>query len=493
MNWRYMHRVWAPGLRPRKQGLGVQTLCMAILLLAFAAHDARADCPAAPIADADDMVVSFLSANGTQAAPSSLLPSSVKEGMLVYDDTANKLKVCNGTAWVDVGSGSGTDTLAALSCASGEIAKYNGSAWACAADGGGGGGVTPVATSVAVPSSSTTSTTITDMTGATVTFTSNGLPTLVMANFTSYSNTASATGTFQLVIDGTVESYYTLQYSGSTLVMPTSLSVLKTLTAGSHTAKLRWLTNTGTLTANWNSGATSLIVHEIGGGGGSDTLSGLSCATNEIPKWNGGAWACAADGGGGAAGTAPSYLIKGMSAGQSSLAAGTVIQFTTQVSSGGSKITHSGNRITVAGGSSYMLRAFIRQGTASSAVDYGIYNVTNSAFVPATSASANTSTNFSDTDVMAFVAPSASTTYEVRVYNGGGSALAGYSSFSAVELSGGSDTLSGLSCATNEIPKWNGTAWACAADGGGSGSGQHYGFSASKSTAGTFTSALCSL
>ncbi|WP_334146227.1 tail fiber domain-containing protein [Hyphomicrobium sp.] len=36
------------------------------------------------------------------------------------------------------------------------------------------------------------------------------------------------------------------------------------------------------------------------GGGGTDTLAGLSCSTNEIPKWNGSAWACAADEEGGA-------------------------------------------------------------------------------------------------------------------------------------------------------------------------------------------------
>ena len=32
----------------------------------------------------------------------------------------------------------------------------------------------------------------------------------------------------------------------------------------------------------------------------------------------------------------------------------------------------------------------------------------------------------------------------------------------------GTDTLAGLSCSNNEIAKWNGSAWACAADGGGS-------------------------
>lgn len=39
-----------------------------------------------------------------------------------------------------------------------------------------------------------------------------------------------------------------------------------------------------------------------GGGGGSDTLAGLNCANDQIAKWDGAAWVCAADetGGGGA-------------------------------------------------------------------------------------------------------------------------------------------------------------------------------------------------
>ncbi len=138
MNCRKVHSVWALIWCPRKLRSGAQTLCIAIVLLAFASRDAQADCPTAPTASADDMVVSFLASNGVQAASGSLLTSTVKEGMLVYDATADKLKVCDGTNWVDVGSGSGTDTLASLSCASGEIAKYDGTAWACAPDGSGG-------------------------------------------------------------------------------------------------------------------------------------------------------------------------------------------------------------------------------------------------------------------------------------------------------------------------------------------------------------------
>ena len=62
------------------------------------------------------MVVSFLASNGTQAAPSTLFASSIKEGMLVYDDTNNALKLCDGTSWVallgagSVGSAAGTVT-----------------------------------------------------------------------------------------------------------------------------------------------------------------------------------------------------------------------------------------------------------------------------------------------------------------------------------------------------------------------------------------------
>ena len=71
-----------------------------VLVLSFGgARDALADCPAAPLASTSDMVVSFLAANGTQAAPSTALTSSVKEGMLIYDNTADALKICNGTAW----------------------------------------------------------------------------------------------------------------------------------------------------------------------------------------------------------------------------------------------------------------------------------------------------------------------------------------------------------------------------------------------------------
>ena len=100
MSVRKAHNVRPLGRGPRTR-LGVRALCTAgALAILFTSPLAKADCPAAPLASTNDMVVSFLAGQGgTQSAPSTLFASTVKEGMLVYDDTANALKICNGTAW----------------------------------------------------------------------------------------------------------------------------------------------------------------------------------------------------------------------------------------------------------------------------------------------------------------------------------------------------------------------------------------------------------
>ncbi len=144
-------------------------------------------------------------------------------------------------------------------------------------------------------------------------------------------------------------------------------------------------------------------------GGGSDTLTGLSCSANQIPKWSGTAWACAADGGG--SGT-PNYMVKRMASTWAGVTAATVIPYNTLVASTGTKITQSGNQITVEPGS-YILTANIRAtNITNEAADFAIYNVTTSAFVGTTgsvSEGANT-----DVSAIAFVSPSVSTTYEAR-------------------------------------------------------------------------------
>jgi hypothetical protein len=108
-------------------------------MLAFAAcltpQLARADCPAVPLGSTNDMVVSFLAANGVQAASSSLLPSSVKKGMLVYDGTANALKYCDGTNWVALFGGGETDPqVGTLTASKWCVANAGGTAIDCTAD-----------------------------------------------------------------------------------------------------------------------------------------------------------------------------------------------------------------------------------------------------------------------------------------------------------------------------------------------------------------------
>lgn len=113
MNCRNVHSVRPLGRGPQTRS-GGRTLCTAgVLAILFASPLAKADCPAAPLTSTDDMVVSFLAGQGgTQAAPSTQFASSVKEGMLVYDDTNNALKVCNGTAWQTLTVGGGSVTAA---------------------------------------------------------------------------------------------------------------------------------------------------------------------------------------------------------------------------------------------------------------------------------------------------------------------------------------------------------------------------------------------
>lgn len=90
--------------RPPKVWLGVRTLCISLLLTTAPIAIAKADCPASP-GGANDLLISFLAANNTQSAPALLHASTVKEGMLVYDDTDNALKLCDGDNWVEVGDG----------------------------------------------------------------------------------------------------------------------------------------------------------------------------------------------------------------------------------------------------------------------------------------------------------------------------------------------------------------------------------------------------
>jgi ribosomal 50S subunit-recycling heat shock protein len=62
------------------------------------------------------------------------------EGTLVYNKDHKIVQFCNGTQWIGMVAriGDNGDTLADLTCEAGEIPKWSGSAWACAADETGG-------------------------------------------------------------------------------------------------------------------------------------------------------------------------------------------------------------------------------------------------------------------------------------------------------------------------------------------------------------------
>ena len=60
------------------------------------------------------------------------------EGNQVYNTTYKTMQFCDGNTWISTKGGVGTDTLHAMSCADGEVVKWNdgATAWECATDSG---------------------------------------------------------------------------------------------------------------------------------------------------------------------------------------------------------------------------------------------------------------------------------------------------------------------------------------------------------------------
>lgn len=64
--------------------------------------------------------------------------NAAAEGTIVYNKDQKLVQFCNGSQWIGMVAaiGSGVDTLANLSCASGEVPEWDGSDWVCGAGGG---------------------------------------------------------------------------------------------------------------------------------------------------------------------------------------------------------------------------------------------------------------------------------------------------------------------------------------------------------------------
>jgi hypothetical protein len=80
------------------------------------------------------VVTIVLGAFQVHAAPPAC--DAAREGTIIYNKDHKLVQFCNGTQWIGMVAriGGGDDTLGDLNCSSGQIAKWSGSAWACAAD-----------------------------------------------------------------------------------------------------------------------------------------------------------------------------------------------------------------------------------------------------------------------------------------------------------------------------------------------------------------------
>ncbi len=108
----------------------------------------KAACPAAPVGSTSDTVIQMKAIGGNAGmGPTSALDAT-EEGAMVYDDTNDTVKVCDGTNWVELGGSGGggnsnatfweyttAGTYAWTKPSSGNIAQVE-----CWGGGGGGGG-----------------------------------------------------------------------------------------------------------------------------------------------------------------------------------------------------------------------------------------------------------------------------------------------------------------------------------------------------------------
>ena len=109
----------------------------------------------------------------------------------------------------------------------------------------------------------TTSTSYVDYTGLTLTVTTGNQPLLISVSLGGcWSNTASAIGYYQLLEDGSTLASSIQQYVNGAQVQNVTMQWLKTPSAGSHTYKVQWATNAGTLQCGWSGSSNTLMVWE---------------------------------------------------------------------------------------------------------------------------------------------------------------------------------------------------------------------------------------
>lgn len=362
------------------------------------------------------------------------------------------------------GSGGG-DTLAGLSCSTGQVAAWNGTGWACAANGSGGG------SGFTCP-----------------------------AGFRKLENAGQTLGCIQIAEQGsgTLATASTACYTAFGGRLP-SFSEIKTgfdnYALTDETDDREWIdgaTADGVGAAistsgqpegygYSSSGAYRCFIPAGGnGGGGSDTLAGLSCMTGQVAAWNGTAWACStpASGGGGGVVDFVEVATNGM---QQNLANNGRFNTVILYQGSGTSISHntSTGQLTLRSGRTYLINAGVYidglTSPAGSVLGFSLYNVTASSTLAdagEAQASNNTGGWSSLPSIAKIFRPSVDTVIELRASGTITSGVDARATISVATLdNGGSDTLAGLTCTTGQVAGWNGTVWACSTPGSGGGAG----------------------
>ncbi len=107
----------------------------------------NAACPAPPVGNTADTVIQMRAIDGNAGMGATTALDATEEGALIYDDTNNTVKVCDGTNWIDLSGGGGGN-----SCSPTNVQIFNATGtWTkpacgnithvvCWGSGGGGGG-----------------------------------------------------------------------------------------------------------------------------------------------------------------------------------------------------------------------------------------------------------------------------------------------------------------------------------------------------------------
>ncbi len=318
-------------------------------------------------------------------------------------------------------------------CTSGEIIKWNGSAWICGTDNAGAGGFSFVVSDGSNTQTVADSDTVTFAAGA-------GLSVLVSSTDTvTFSSLLGTTVDGSEIVDGSV---------GNVDLANSSLTV----TAGTGLTGGGAVSLGGTVTLNAALGADVDSSEIVNGTILFADLNQNGCSTNAIIKWNGSAWACATDEVNDADASATNELQNIFSTVAASTGTNSVADSTTDT-------------LTLAAGSGVTVTSDSTTDTITFAAVLGT-TVDGSEIVDGSVGNVDLANS------------SLTVTAGTGLTGGGAVSLGGTVTLNAAlgtTVESGEITNSTIlfediaqnSCGTNDVIKWNGTAWACATDNSG--------------------------